>query len=130
MYRLFDMIAGEEADNRAQGLVNLVFTDDKRMRRLNRDFRSKDSSTDVLSFNIDEPDDPQAVFGEVYVSVPTARRQAGAYGGTLSEELLRLFCHGLLHLFGFDHHTPADSRQMEQRHDRFMRKLGEASKTP
>lgn len=120
IHRLFDMVVGEEAPSGAAGRVNLVFTDDKRLRRLNREFRAKDKATDVLSFNIDEPDSPTAVFGEIYISVPFARRQAEGYGGTFNEEALRLFCHGLLHLFGYDHQTDADSKAMEQRHRRFL----------
>ena len=121
--KLFELVTEEEAEPGAAGRVNLVFTDDKRLRKLNRDFRSKDKTTDVLSFNIDEPDDARAVFGEIYISVPFARRQAGGYGGTLNEEILRLFCHGLLHLYGYDHQKPAETKTMEQRHEEYLKKL-------
>jgi probable rRNA maturation factor len=120
---LFDLVAEEEAEPGAKGRVNLVFTDDKRLRKLNREFRSKDKTTDVLSFNIDEPVDSQAIFGEIYISVPFARRQAEGYGGTLTEEILRLFCHGLLHLFGYDHQKPAETKRMEARHEAYLRQL-------
>lgn len=125
---LFEMIVEGEAKKRWDGQVNLVFTDDRRMRKLNHDFRSKDRSTDVLSFNIDDPNDAEAVFGEIYISVPFARRQAESYGGTMSEEILRLFSHGLLHLFGYDHHETSDSIRMEKRHEYYLRKLREVAK--
>jgi len=121
--RLFDLVVGGEAVAGSSGLINLVFTDDSRLRRLNREFRSKDKTTDVLSFNIDKPDSPHAVFGEIYISVPFARRQAEGYGGTVTEEFLRLICHGLLHLFGYDHQTDSDTRDMERRHEHFLGKL-------
>lgn len=121
--KIFDLVTEEEAEPGAAGRVNLVFTDDKRLRSLNRDFRSKDKTTDVLSFNIDDPDNPRAVFGEIYISVPFARRQAEGYGGTLTEEILRLFCHGLLHLFGYDHQKPTETTKMERRHERYLHEL-------
>ncbi|MCP4685368.1 MAG: rRNA maturation RNase YbeY [bacterium] len=127
--RLFDLVAEEEAAIGACGHVNLVFTDDNRLRLLNREFRSRDKTTDVLSFNIDEPDDPEAVLGEIYISVPFARRQAEGYGGTAAGEFLRLICHGLLHLFGYDHQGEADSRAMERRHEHFLNRLSEMSGT-
>jgi len=123
LHKLFDLVTEEEAEPGAAGRVNLVFTDDQRLRQLNREFRSKDQTTDVLSFNIDEPDNPRAIFGEIYISVPFAHRQAEGYGANLSEEILRLFCHGLLHLFGYDHHRPSETREMERRHEHYLSQL-------
>ena len=118
--RLFDLVCDEEAEPGWESRVNVVFTNDKRLRDLNRQFRSKDATTDVLSFNVDEPEDADGVFGELYISVPFATRQAKGYGGTLREELIRLVCHGLLHLFGYDHEKPKDARRMEQRQEALL----------
>jgi probable rRNA maturation factor len=126
IHRLFEIVVEEEAEPDSSGQVNLIFTDDDRLRELNRQFRSKDKTTDVLSFNIDEPVSPQAVLGELYISVPFARRQAEGYGGTLGEELLRLICHGLLHLFGYDHQMAADTKEMEKRHEYLLNSLDAA----
>ncbi len=126
IHRLFDMVVEEEAEPDSSGQVNLIFSGDDRLRQLNREFRSKDKTTDVLSFNIDEPESPQSIFGEIYVSVPFARRQAEGYGGVLGEEFLRLICHGLLHLFGHDHQTASDTKEMEERHDFLLNRLNAA----
>jgi rRNA maturation RNase YbeY len=89
--------------------VNLIFVADGKMRRLNRDYRRHDRTTDVLSFNLEDENDP--LLGEIYISLPQARRNAERYGATVSEEILRLFCHGLLHLCGIHHpDTPARER--------------------
>jgi probable rRNA maturation factor len=104
--------------------VNLIFADNRRLRRLNREFRAKDKTTDVLSFNIDGLGDAGGVFGEIYISVPYARQQAAAYGGTLRDELLRLFCHGLLHLFGYDHKRSSEARVMESLQERCLEHSG------
>ena len=117
---LFVVIAVEESLSGWQGLVNLVFTGDRAIRRLNRVHLKKDKPTDVLSFPVDLPDSPVAVFGEIYISCPTAGRQAKAYGGTLEEEYLRLVCHGLLHLFGYDHIKKPDAVIMQAKEKTYL----------
>lgn len=120
---LFDMITMDEADERWRADVNLIFTTDGHIKRLNSRFRKKDKSTDVLSFTLDEPDDPDGTFGEIYISVPTARRQADRFGHSLAREYLRLFCHGLLHLFGYDHMKDDEARAMERLEERYLGKV-------
>lgn len=121
---MFDKLSREEQKPGWRGTVNLIFTDDQTIRRLNREFRKVDRATDVLAFNIDQPDAPECIFGEVYVSVPTARRQAEESGGTLADRLLRLSCHGLLHVFGYDHVKKKDAHQMETLEDYYVNYAG------
>lgn len=120
LQKLFDKLIAEEKKPGWAGTINLVFTDDAGIRKLNRQFRHINKATDVLAFSIDYPDDEECVFGEVYVSVPTATRQARSYGVTLAEELVRLSCHGLLHLFGYDHSKKRDATQMQSLEDYFV----------
>ena len=122
LQRLFSLVTAAEADRTWLGSVNLVFIGDARMRTLNRRFRHKDRSTDVLSFAIDNPD-ADGTFGEVYVSVPTARRQAAEFGVGITDELVRLTCHGLLHLFGYDHEKPGDSETMMALQERYLERF-------
>jgi probable rRNA maturation factor len=77
------------------------------MRRLNRSFRGKDRTTDVLSF-------PQGggLVGDVVISLDTARRQARAGGWTLARELRQLVAHGILHCLGHDHEDERGARRM------------------
>lgn len=119
--RLFELIIKDEARPHWSGVINVVFTDNRRIRQLNRQFRSRDVATDVLSFTIDEPDDSDGVYGEIYISVPFARKQADSYQGNLREEILRLFCHGMLHLFGYDHEKSSDARRMSSREESYLR---------
>ena len=122
--RLFSLIFEEEADPDWQSVVNLIFTTDHRIRSLNREFREKDQPTDVLSFNIDSPEDAGNISGEIYISVPTATRQAKSAGHSVLREYLRLSCHGLLHLFGYDHEKHGDAAVMLEREDHFLARLG------
>ena len=120
LQRLFDLVMRAEARRSWSGTINLVFTEDRKIRRLNRDFRSIDKATDVLSFNLEKPDNPEATFGEIYIAVGTARRQAAEYGGTVTGEILRLTCHGLLHLLGYDHEKIAEASKMKAREEYFL----------
>jgi rRNA maturation RNase YbeY len=117
---LFVGVTEGETKPNWRGRVNVVFTDDRSICKLNKTHRGKDKPTDVLSFPVDPPDSPSAVFGEIYISVPTATRQAAVYGGTLTEEFLRLFCHGLLHLFGYDHMNPSEAKAMQARERKYL----------
>jgi len=79
--------------------ISLNFIDDREMKKLNRKFRKKDKTTDVLSFNLNEG----GLLGEVYISWPQAKRQAKEYNCSLTVEILRLIEHGILHLLGYTH---------------------------
>jgi probable rRNA maturation factor len=113
----------------AQGLtksVNLILVSDSTIRQLNRRFRRKDKPTDVLSFAMEDAGNP--LLGEIYISIPTAKRNAAGEGRKLNEELLQLFCHGLLHLIGI-HHPNANARtEMKQLEVRYLSRLEKESK--
>ena len=104
--------------------LSILFTDDKEMRQINRDYRGKDKSTDVLSFAAMEASLPKALqkalpqqLGDLIVSVETLLKQAKAYEVSPKEEYLRLLIHGLLHLLGYDHEgvSPKKAQQMRRK---------------
>jgi len=97
--------------------ISIEFVGDARMRRLNRDYRQKDRTTDVLAFACREAGGPATpMLGDVVVSVPTAMRQAVSLEHSLNEELVRLLIHGLLHVVGYDHErSKEDARKMQRK---------------
>ncbi len=101
--------------------VNLIFVDDSRMYELNSEFRGKDKTTDVLSFTMEDDDDP--LLGEIYISIPEARRNALEYRISTTQELLKLFCHGLLHLLGIHHPTSAKRDIMAAKEEKYLARL-------
>jgi len=119
--KLFKMIMKEVSDKNAQGKINLIFTSDRKIQKLNKCYRRTDQPTDVLSFNLEQPPGRSSIFGEIYISVETSKRQAGEYDTTLNDELLRLFCHGLLHVLGYDHIKAGDRRKMEECEKYFLK---------
>ncbi len=86
--------------DKARGELSITFCDDKYMKKLNSHYRGKDKSTDVLSF---EFGDKKKIVGDIYISLPTAKRQAKEYNVPLKEEILRLASHGTLHVLGYTH---------------------------
>ncbi len=95
------------------------FVGDRTMRALNRTFRGVDATTDVLSFAGEEGPEGRHL-GDVVISVPTARRQAGARARPLASELRCLILHGLLHCLGYDHER--DDGEMQQLESRLRRR--------
>lgn len=88
----------------------VVLVNSRSMRLLNKRFRGKDSSTDVLSFE-SAPDD-YPYLGEIVISPAFARVSARAYRRPLETELSLLFVHGLLHTLGYDHATQRERERM------------------
>ena len=103
---------------------SVALVSDKRMADLNKLFRGKGSTTDVLSFpNEPEEFDPdQKNLGDVVISVEQANRQAEENGLSLEMELKQLILHGLLHLCGYDHET--DNGEMNARELELRKVLG------
>ncbi|MGO9232479.1 MAG: rRNA maturation RNase YbeY [Bryobacteraceae bacterium] len=98
-----------------------LITGDAHMRRLNRDFRGKDSTTDVLSF----PSPAEAAAqraGDIAISLPRARAQARQFGHSTEREIRILLLHGLLHLLGQDHE--GDGGRMARAEKRWRARLG------
>jgi probable rRNA maturation factor len=93
------------------------------LRKLNRDFRQKDESTDVLSFPASRQQGPGPGFaGDLAISIDHARAQARALGHSVEQEISVLMLHGVLHLMGMDHET--DQGQMRRSETRWRKALG------
>ena len=84
--------------------ISFALVDDNKMKNLNETYRGKRGSTDVLSFEINEPSE-EGVFllGEVVVNKGMAESQAKALGHSFEEEVAELIKHGVLHLLGKHH---------------------------
>lgn len=99
--------------------LSLVLVGDRRMRRLNREYRHRDYTTDVLAFPMREADGPaSSLLGDVVISLPQAARQAKAEGHSPDRELATLLVHGVLHLCGYDHERGAREATRMRRKER------------
>jgi probable rRNA maturation factor len=116
-------LAGGDAQRSA--IVGVILTDDAEQRRLNRDFRGKDSSTNVLSFPIGDaaPGGP-VILGDIVLAFETVAREAAEQQKPLADHLRHLVVHGVLHLLGLDHETDAEAEAMEARERQILASLG------
>jgi probable rRNA maturation factor len=94
-----------------------LITDDRELRRLNRQFRGADYATDVLSF----PAGDDAALGELAISADRAAAQAREFGHSRLDEIRILMLHGVLHLIGMDHET--DGGRMARAETRWRKKF-------
>lgn len=100
--------------------ISLLLTDDETIRQLNKEYRNKDKSTDVLSF----PMEDEIMLGDIAISVDTAKRQAEEAEINIDRETAFLFIHGLLHLLGYDHETSQeDETEMFALQEKILKKL-------
>lgn len=106
-----------EGHSRAE--VSIVFTDDRRMLKLNATYLHHHYLTDVLSFPLSEQEE-ELLEGEVYVNLDQARRQAREYDQTMKDETMRLALHGVLHLVGYDDRTIAGRKIMRQLENKYL----------
>ncbi len=111
--------------------VSVVLANDEYIHALNLEYRGKDCPTDVLSFALNEGDEPQIIdgpeevlLGDIIISLETATRQAAEYGHSLERELAYLTVHGILHLLGYDHMTEEEKKEMRQEEEHILSFLG------
>lgn len=112
------------------GAVTVRVVGDAAIRRLNRDFLGHDYATDVLSFPAEEVTDDVRYYGDLVISIARAKAQAKAGGHALADELRLLAVHGVLHLLGLDHDTPARQRRMWRAQAEILAGLGSALVAP
>jgi probable rRNA maturation factor len=105
--------------------VSIAFVDDDAMRALNRTYRGKRGTTDVLTFegiDIDAAAIADHSLGEIVISLPQAARQAKAERHSLATEVRYLLLHGLIHALGYDHES--DDGEMNELETKIRRKVG------
>jgi probable rRNA maturation factor len=107
--------------------ISVVLTDDAEMQSLNAQFRGINEPTDVLSFAEEETQvpfvnapDELPYLGDVIISFPRAQSQARGQNHSTQDELRLLIVHGVLHLLGYDHATPAERARMWARQDAIL----------
>ena len=122
--RWADLAAAALTCEGARGELTLTFVDVDEIAGLNEEHMGSDGPTDVLSFPLDGVEDafePLAasgaprLLGDVVICPEIARRNAPDHAGTLDDELALLVVHGCLHVLGYDHAEPDETRLMRAR---------------
>ena len=142
--RLTEAAQAARRSARLKGGFTVLLTDDKRLRRLNHDFRGKDKPTNVLSFP--GQDDllngrtagrhagrsrgerparlADAYAGDIAIAYGVTSKEAKAAAKNFADHAAHLVVHGVLHLAGYDHEAPSDAKVMEPLEVRILKRLG------
>lgn len=105
-----------------EGVLEMSFVDKESIRKLNSEHRGKDSPTDVLSFSfLDSQKFPgDNLIGQIFMEPQIAHKQSLDHGVSWAEEIEFLFVHAVLHVFGYDHESPEDFREMFDLQEKIM----------
>ncbi len=112
---------GEEYEKNNYYLSFLITTDEV-IREINREYREKDSATDVISFAYNETENmgPVNILGDIVISADRIRYQSEEYGHTSEREFYYVLCHGLLHLLGYDHIEEKERSIMRKKEEEIL----------
>ena len=98
--------------------VNVIFTSDIHLSDLKKEFFSKDQWTDVIAFPLENNN--EFIEGEIYISIPTAKKNANSFKEPYKKELGRLIIHGLLHLLGVEDKSVEQKKKMTILEEKFL----------
>jgi len=119
----FRVLESEKVDFDAE--IDVTVVDEEEIRRLNREYRKKDTITDVLSFPMyefyngepceklePEPDTGKVMLGDMILCYTRALEQAESYGHSPARECGYLTTHSALHLLGYDHERGVEDAEL------------------
>ena len=115
----------QKVDN---AIFNVIIVDEETIRNINREYRGKDSITDVISFALEDDESfiqtDFRILGDIYICLNRAKTQAIEYGHSFSREISFLTIHGLLHLLGYDHMNEKDEKIMFNLQEMILNEYG------
>lgn len=100
-----------------------VFVSRQKIAALNKQFLGRAYATDVLAFDLRD-NRKEKLRGDIIISTDAVIKQSGQFGQPLSRELALYMIHGILHLLGYDDHSPKDIAKMRAEEQRVLKLLG------
>lgn len=127
-----------------ESTVEIIYTSDEEIHKINMEHRGIDRPTDVLSFPMVDfeqpaeydfldteegdayfdPDSGELILGDIVLSIPRIVAQAEEYGHSRKREYAFLIAHSMLHLLGYDHMTEEEAKIMEAKQNQALAMLG------
>jgi len=114
--KIIEKVIGKE--RKVLGDLNVIITNDQKLRKINVQFLEHDYNTDVITFNYNVGN---VINGEIYISIETVQKNALNYNVGLRMELIRVIIHGVLHLVGYDDKTEEQKREMTVMEDMWLK---------
>ncbi len=106
-----------ESEIKRLGAINIIFCSDNYILDVNQRYLQHDYFTDIITFDYCEGN---TLSGDLFISVDSVRENAIFYKTEFKEELDRVIVHGLLHLIGYDDHTPSQQEQMRSKENYYL----------
>ena len=104
--------------NQNTATISIILTNDKKLLQLKKQYFHQDLLTDVITFNLEENDDP--IEGEIYISLNRVSENARKFKQDIGRELKRVIIHGFLHLLGYDDQTSEEKKSMTRLEDHYL----------
>ena len=109
-------------------IFNIIIVDEEKIKYLNKNYRNKDSVTDVISFALEDDNTfiktDMRILGDIYICLKRAQDQSIEYGHSFLREISFLTIHGLLHLLGYDHMNSEEEKIMFNLQERILSEYG------
>ena len=106
-----------ESEIKKLGNINIIFCSDNYILDVNVKYLGHDYFTDIITFDYYEKD---ILSGDLFISIDTVRDNAEFYKTEFNDELNRVIVHGLLHLIGYDDHTPEEQKIMREKENYYL----------
>ena len=106
-----------ESEIKKLGGINIIFCSDNYILDINQRYLGHDYFTDIITFDYCEG---KILSGDLFISVDSVRENAIYYKVSFEEELFRVIVHGLLHLIGYDDHTPSQQKEMRAKENYYL----------
>lgn len=106
--------------NKETGNINFIFTSDKYLLKINKEYLSHKYYTDIITFNYCEN---EIISGDIFISIETVKNNSSRFNITIIEELHRVIIHGILHLLGFDDQSDEEKAVMREKENYYLERL-------
>ena len=113
-----------QEEKKRDSVVNLKIVGNAEMQKLNKEFRNKDRTTNVLSFtNDDLSKDVTKNIGDIAISYDFVKQEAKDHGKSFSDHVIHMLVHGIYHILGYDHEDDISAEVMESKEIYILDKL-------
>lgn len=106
-----------ESEVKKLGNINIIFCSDNYILDVNMKYLQHDYFTDIITFDYCEKN---ILSGDLFISVDSVRENSIFFKTEFSDELNRVIVHGLLHLIGYDDHTPDEQKIMREKENYYL----------
>jgi probable rRNA maturation factor len=112
-------------ERKSQFSLSINFVGETKIKSLNKQYRDKDSVTDVISFALQDGKQILEIYelGDIFICHKQIKKQSKEFGVSYKEEMVRVLVHGVLHLLGYDHKNKKDEKRMFFKQEKMVKEF-------